>query len=79
MRDGQVVQMGKPTDLIVNPADGYVAEFTEEVPMVRVLKAADVLDRAAQPGPDMPERDCECSVEELLPLLAVIYVILLLK
>ena len=70
MRDGQVVQMGKPTDLIVNPADDYVAEFTEEVPMVRVLKALDVLDREAKAGGDMPERECDCSVEELLPLLA---------
>ncbi|MEL6649091.1 MAG: ATP-binding cassette domain-containing protein [Pseudomonadota bacterium] len=70
MRDGQVVQMGKPADLIVNPADDYVAEFTEEVPMVRVLKAQDVLDDKAEPGTAMPEKDCNCSVEELLPLLA---------
>ncbi|MEM7599566.1 MAG: betaine/proline/choline family ABC transporter ATP-binding protein [Pseudomonadota bacterium] len=70
MRDGQVVQMGKPAELIVNPADDYVAEFTEEVPMVRVLKAQDVLDTKAKPGTAMPEKDCDCSVEELLPLLA---------
>ena len=44
MRDGMVVQVGAPSDLILNPADDYVAEFTEDVPMVRVLKAADVLD-----------------------------------
>ncbi|MEM9108324.1 MAG: glycine betaine/L-proline ABC transporter ATP-binding protein, partial [Pseudomonadota bacterium] len=70
MRDGQVVQMGKPADLIVNPADDYVAEFTEEVPMVRVLKALDVIDSSQAPSNSMPEQDCNCTVEELLPLLA---------
>jgi glycine betaine/proline transport system ATP-binding protein len=70
MRDGQVVQMGKPAELIVNPADDYVAEFTEEVPMVRVLKALDVIDKTRKPDEAMPEQDCDCSVEELLPLLA---------
>ena len=29
MRDGMVVQVGTPAELIVNPADDYVAEFTE--------------------------------------------------
>ena len=29
MRDGMVVQVGAPAELIVNPADSYVAEFTE--------------------------------------------------
>lgn len=70
MRDGMVVQMGTPAELIVNPADDYVAEFTEDVPMVRVLKAMDVLDTSQQPSPGMPEQDCECLVEDLLPLLA---------
>ncbi len=70
MRDGQVVQMGKPAELIVNPADDYVAEFTEEVPMVRVLKALDVIDDAVKPTGAMPEKDCDCTLEELLPLLA---------
>ena len=70
MRDGMVVQMGTPAELIVNPADDYVAEFTEEVPMVRVLKARNVIDREAQPAESMPQQDSECSVEQLLPLLA---------
>ena len=70
MRDGMVVQVGTPADLITSPADDYVAEFTEDVPMVRVLKASDVLDpsQAAQPG--MPRQDADTSVEDLLPLLA---------
>ncbi len=70
MRDGMVVQVGTPAELIVNPADDYVAEFTEDVPLVRVLKATDVLDPEQSPTSTMPERDSACCVEELLPLLS---------
>ena len=70
MRDGMVVQVGAPADLILNPADDYVAEFTEDVPMVRVLKASDVLDRSRTAHPGMPQLDADTPVEDLLPLLA---------
>ena len=70
MRDGMVVQVGAPADLIINPADDYVAEFTEDVPLVRVLKASDVLDRSRSAQPGMPRQDADTSVEDLLPLLA---------
>ena len=71
MRDGMVVQVGAPAELIVNPADSYVAEFTEDVPMIRVLKASDVLDPSQAARADMPQRNADTPVEELLPLLAV--------
>ena len=70
MRDGMVVQVGAPAELIIDPADDYVAEFTKDVPMVRVLRALDVLDPNQSATDAMPKQDCECSVEELLPLLA---------
>ena len=37
MNDGRVVQIGTPEQLVVNPADDYVAEFTEKIPRARVL------------------------------------------
>ena len=70
MRDGMAVQVGAPTELIINPADDYVAEFTEDVPMVRVLKASDVLDPSQAVQIGMPQQDADTSVEDLLPLLA---------
>ena len=70
MRDGMVVQVGAPADLILSPADDYVAEFTEDVPLVRVLKASDVLDPSRAETPGMPQRDADTTVEDLLPLLA---------
>jgi len=70
MRDGMVVQVGAPADLILSPADDYVAEFTEDVPMVRVLKASDVLDSSQMVQPEMPRRDADTTVEDLLPVLS---------
>ena len=39
MQDGRIVQIGTPEDLILSPADGYVAEFTREAPRARILSA----------------------------------------
>ncbi|MCB1395094.1 MAG: glycine betaine/L-proline ABC transporter ATP-binding protein, partial [Rhodobacteraceae bacterium] len=70
MRDGRCVQIGTPADLITHPADDYVREFTEDVPMGRVLKARDVLDPGVAVAQGMLRADCETKVEDLLALLA---------
>jgi glycine betaine/proline transport system ATP-binding protein len=69
MRGGMTVQIGTPAELILNPADDYVADFTRDVPIVRVMTAADVLC----PGPQqagLPEIEAAASVEDMLPRLA---------
>lgn len=70
MRDGMVVQVGTPAELIVNPADDYVAEFTGDVPLGRVLLARDVIDDAATISDDMPSVASTASVDEILSLLS---------
>ena len=65
MRDGRAVQVGAPVDLVLNPADDYVAEFTEDVPMVRVLKGlgcARPVRRRSRRG--CRARDADLSVRE---------------
>jgi glycine betaine/proline transport system ATP-binding protein len=37
MRDGCVIQVGTPEELIVSPADAYVSEFTREAPRAKIL------------------------------------------
>ncbi|MEO1364057.1 MAG: betaine/proline/choline family ABC transporter ATP-binding protein [Pseudomonadota bacterium] len=70
MRDGMVVQMGTPAELIVNPADDYVAEFTGDVPLGRVLMARDVIDPQASVQDSMPTVTATTSVDDVLALLA---------
>ncbi|MEM8688159.1 MAG: betaine/proline/choline family ABC transporter ATP-binding protein [Pseudomonadota bacterium] len=70
MRDGAVVQIGTPADLIMNPADDYVKEFTGDVPIARVLTASTVVDKTKKATARMPRVAADTSVETLLPQLA---------
>ena len=51
MRDGRVVQLGTPEELVGSPADDYVANFVRDVPRSHVLTLRWIM-RDAQPGED---------------------------
>lgn len=70
MRDGEVVQIGRPSDLILNPADDYVKEFTNDVPWGAVLTAGDIADPACEITDSMGEAQSDTSMASLLPYLA---------
>ena len=42
MRDGEIIQMGTPEEIILNPVDDFVTEFTEDVSKERVLNVSAV-------------------------------------
>jgi glycine betaine/proline transport system ATP-binding protein len=70
MRDGEVVQIGRPVDLILNPADDYVREFTNDVPWEVVLTAGDIADPDRAFAPGMGRISADTTVALLLPYLA---------
>lgn len=43
MKDGEIVQLGTPDQIIMNPVNNYVAEFTKDVPRSRVLTAGSIM------------------------------------
>lgn len=43
MRDGRIVQQGSAEDILVTPADDYVASFTQDVDRTRVLTAGAIM------------------------------------
>jgi len=43
MREGRIIQIGTPSEIVLNPVDSYVARFTEEVPLARVVTAGSVM------------------------------------
>ncbi len=43
MKDGKVVQTGTPEELVLNPADDYVAEFTHNVTKAKVLRVRTIM------------------------------------
>lgn len=51
MRDGQIVQAGRPEDLVGAPADDYVADFVRDVPKANVLTLRWIMRPR---GPDDP-------------------------
>ncbi|MFJ9647617.1 glycine betaine/L-proline ABC transporter ATP-binding protein [Streptomyces sp. NPDC101206] len=49
MRDGRIVQIGTPEEIVASPADDYVREFVRDVPRERVLTVRSAM-RPAGPG-----------------------------
>ena len=43
MRDGKVIQVGTAEELVVNPADDYVEEFTREAPRAKILTVRSIM------------------------------------
>ena len=43
MRDGMVVQIGTPEEIVVNPADKYVAEFVKGISRLKVVQAKTIM------------------------------------
>src|SRR3954453_12381209 len=49
MRDGAIVQLGTPEELVVSPADDYVANFVRDIPRTHVLTLRWIM-RDPRPG-----------------------------
>jgi glycine betaine/proline transport system ATP-binding protein len=43
MKDGAIIQIGSPEDLVLNPANDYVSEFTRDIPRAKVLSARAIM------------------------------------
>ena len=43
MKDGEVIQIGTPEELVVSPATDYVAEFTRDVQRAKVISARSLM------------------------------------
>jgi glycine betaine/proline transport system ATP-binding protein len=70
MEGGRIVQTGRPEDIVLRPANGYVADFVAHLNPLSVLTAADAM--TADPGPGDPGRMLapEAPLREALPLFA---------
>ncbi len=44
MRDGEIVQLGAPSDVVLNPTDSFVREFTQDVRLHGMVTAASIMD-----------------------------------
>jgi glycine betaine/proline transport system ATP-binding protein len=70
MRDGRVVQLGTPEDLVGSPANEYVANFVRDIPRSHVLTLRWIM-RDARPGElDGPRLDVATTVRKAVPVIA---------
>jgi len=53
MKDGAIVQIGTPDEILTQPATGYVAEFVQDVDQGRVIDVSTVMRDAVILQPDM--------------------------
>ncbi|VDC25182.1 ATP-binding cassette domain-containing protein [Pseudogemmobacter humi] len=71
MRGGRIIQIGTPAEILLSPADSYVAEFTADVALSRAIRLGD-LAVTAVPGeaPAGPALNPRAPIETLLPEIA---------
>ena len=71
MRDGAIVQLGTPEELVGSPADDYVENFTRDIPRSHVLTLRWIM-RAPFPDEqvDGPRLDVATTVRRAVPVLA---------
>lgn len=67
MRDGAVVQIGRPIDLILNPADDYIRDFTQDVPWESILRASDIMEPVSGTVEGLRRVAEDTSVASVLP------------
>jgi glycine betaine/proline transport system ATP-binding protein len=71
MRDGAIVQLGTPEELVGEPADEYVANFVRDIPRTHVLTLRWIM-RPPAPGEadDGPALDVRTTVRDAVPVIA---------
>ncbi len=68
MKDGVIVQVGTPEEIVTRPADDYVREFVQGISRLKLVKARTImtpLDGAAPPA-DAPRVDGEADLDALI-------------
>ena len=67
MKDGWIEQIGTPADVVMNPATDYVAEFTQDVPRVRVITVRDILEPLSEGVNGSAAVTASMTLEEVMP------------
>ena len=77
MKDGVIIQTGTAEDLILNPADDYVAEFVSSISKLHLIKAHSVMipvetflrDHPGASVDDLTQASPETDIDDLIDLM----------
>ena len=67
LREGEAVQIGTSQEIIMHPADDYVADFIKEINRGRVIQVASIMDAECAKG--APEMDAGTVLDDALQLM----------
>lgn len=75
MKDGAIVQIGTPEQIVLNPTDAYVADFVSGISTLNMISAASIMQPLAEfiarkgdlPA-DAPKAHVEMNLAALMPL-----------
>ena len=71
MKDGVIVQIGTPEDIVMNPADDYVREFVQGISKLKLVKAHSImqpLDKHKGSLEGAPRADHGADLDQLIDL-----------
>ncbi len=69
MQDGRIVQIGTPEEIVMNPTDGYVADFVAGISRLKIVRAHAVmqtLDEYLAHNPPLPAQAQRIDEDEML-------------
>jgi len=69
MRDGMVIQIGTPEQIVMNPADDYVADFVKGISRLKVVEAKTIMkskDQFEKENGPLPSNAIEMKENDLL-------------
>jgi len=66
LKDGAVIQVGTPQEIVFRPATQYIAEFVKEVPRARIIKISQLMDSGADMGEQVGADDECCRPDMVL-------------
>jgi glycine betaine/proline transport system ATP-binding protein len=70
MKDGEIVQVGTPEEIVARPVNNYVSEFARDVPRAKVLTARSIMKPAAGVNGGASPVSPDTTLEALIPLTA---------
>jgi glycine betaine/proline transport system ATP-binding protein len=71
MRDGAIVQLGTPEELVGSPADEYVENFIRDIPKTHVLTLRWIMrDPREDEADEGPALDVRTTVRDAVPVIA---------
>ena len=65
MKDGEISQIGTPEEIVANPVNKYVSDFTEDVPRYKVLSAGKIMRPASAKAKGEPVKE-GTKIEKLI-------------